>query len=67
MINLLQMMKQPTEKNPQKGGGAQKKKPRDLEPLVLEAPAEKEKLMLELWGDSKTIVDWVNGYAKLKT
>ena len=45
----------------------QRKKPRDLEPLVLETPAEDKKLMLEIRSDSKTTVDWVNGHAKLKT
>ena len=41
------------------------KKPRFLEPL--EMPAEDKKLMLEVRGDSRTIVDWVSGHAKLKT
>ena len=67
MISLLKMMRQPTEKKPQKGGGAPKKKPRDLEPVILEMPAEEKKLMLQIRGDSKTIVDWVFGHAKLKT
>ena len=43
-----------------------KKKPRDLEPTVPETPVEDKKLMLELRGDSKTVVDWLNGHAKLK-
>ena len=43
------------------------KKPRNLEPLVLERPVEDEKLMLEIRGDSNTIVDWVNSHAQLKT
>ena len=43
------------------------KKLRDLTPLVLEVPTEDEKLTLEIRGDSKTIVDWVNSHAKLKT
>ena len=49
------------------GGGAQKKKPRDLEPSVLETPAEDKKLMLEIRGDSKTMVAWVNGHAELRS
>ena len=61
------MMRQPTEKKPLKGGGAQKKKPRDLELSVLEKPAEDKKLMLEMRSVRKRIVDWVNGLAKLKT
>ena len=46
--------------------GAQKKKPRDLEPMVLETPVE-DKLMLEIRSDRKTIVEWVNGHAMMKT
>ena len=63
-ISLLGMMRQPTEKKTQRRGGAlpslPKKEPRDLEPLVLETPAEDKKLMLEISGDSKTIEDWIN-------
>ena len=49
MISLLKMMRQPTEKKPQKGGGVPKKKPKDLGPLVLELPSEDKKLMLGQW------------------
>ena len=35
-ISLPKMTRQPTEKKTQKGGSAMTKKPRDLEPLVLE-------------------------------
>ena len=48
-------------KRTEKGGIALTKKPRDLAPLVLEVPTEDKKLILEIRGDSKTIVDWVNG------
>ena len=51
---------------PQKGDGALKKTPRDVGPLVLERPAGDKKLILEIRGDSKTIVDWVNGHAELE-
>ena len=43
------------------------KKLGDLTPLVLAVPTEDEKLTLEIRGDSKTIVGWVNSHAKLKT
>ena len=66
-VSLLKMMRQSTEKKKQKGGDAQREKPRDLEPLLLEMPAENKKLMLEVRRDSGTIVDWVNGHAKPKT
>ena len=45
----------------------QAKKQREVPPLELEIPAEGKKLNLEIQGDCKTIVDWVNGHAKLKT
>ena len=35
--------------------------------MVLETPVEDKKLVLGIMGDSKTIVDWVNGHAKMKT
>ena len=43
------------------------KKPRDLEPLVLEWAAENKNVILEVRCDSKTIVDWVSGHSKTKT
>ena len=49
MISLLKMMRLPTKKKKQKGGGTHKK------------------LMLGIRSDSKTVVDWVNGHAQLKT
>ena len=60
MISLLKMMRQPTEKKNQKGGGSGKKKPRDLVSSVLEGPTSDQKLMLDVRGYSKTVVDWVN-------
>ena len=66
-VCLIKMMWQPTEKQPLQGGGALKKQPRDVGTLVLERPGEDKKRMLEIRGDSNTIVDWVHGRAKLKT
>ena len=62
VISPQEMMRQPTQKKPQKGRGAQKEKPRDLEPLVLEMPAEDRKLVLETRSDSKTIL-WTGSMA----
>ena len=45
----------------------QAKKQREVPPLELEIPAEGKKLILEIQGDCKTSVDWVNGHAKFKT
>ena len=44
-----------------KKSGLPTKKPRDPDPLILEEPAENKKIILEMRGDSKTIVDWVFG------
>ena len=50
-----------------KGEASGKKKPRDVIPLLIEKTTGDKKLMLEITGDSKTVVDWVNGHAKLKS
>ena len=65
MISFLKMTRQPTEKKTQKAGGTRKKNPRCLTPLVIENPTSDKKLVLE-GRDSKTVVDWVNGHAKVK-
>ena len=65
MISLLKMMRQQTEEK-QKGGGIRRKKPRDLSPLVLETLTDDRTTKLEMRGDSKMVVEWVNGHAKLK-
>ena len=36
-------------------------------PLVLEPPTNAEGIELEIQGDSKTVVDWINGHAKQRT
>ena len=43
------------------------KKPRDLPPFDLGTPIPGESPTLEIKGDNKTIVDWMNGHAKMKT
>ena len=43
------------------------KKQRELPHLELERPGEGKKLTFEIKGNNKTIVDWVNGHATLKT
>ena len=65
--SLLTSMRQATGKRTEKRGGVPTKKPRDLAPLVLEVPAQDNTLILEIRGDSKAIVDWVNGHSKRKT
>ena len=49
------------------GRGIGKKKPRDSSPLVPWKPTSDKRLTLEIRGDSKTVVDWVNGHAKVKS
>ena len=67
MISLLKKMRQLTEKKKQKEGGIWKMKPRNVSPLVLENLTSDKKMMMEIRSDSKPVVDWVNGSAKLKT
>ena len=38
-----------------------------LDLFVLDTPAEEKKLVLQFRRDSRTVVDWVTGHAKLKT
>ena len=65
MIRLREMMRQPTEKKKQKGEASGKKKPRDLD-QVTDKPTSDKKLVLEVRSDSKTIVDGLDGHARLK-
>ena len=58
-INLTSMLKR-------KDGGIPLKKARDVDPLILEPPANTEGIQLVIQGDSKTIVDWINGKPKQK-
>ena len=40
------------------------KEPRQLDPLVLEDPVTDGGIQMEIRGDNKTVVDWVNGKAR---
>ena len=42
-------------------------KARDVDPLILDPPGNIEGIELAIRGDSKTVVDWINGKAKQKT
>ena len=66
-VRLLKTMRHAAGKRKDKKSGLPTKKPRDPDPLILEEPAKNKKFILQMRGDSKTIVDWVNGHAKLKT
>ena len=48
-------------------GSVPTKRPRDLPPFDLGTPVPREKPTLLIKGDNKTIVDWMNGHAKMKT
>ena len=43
------------------------KKPREVDPMVLEPPTTAKGVEMEMRGDCKTVVDWINGHAKQKT
>ena len=60
-------MKQPVDKKKESKGPVSAKKPRDLPPLDLGTPVPGERPTLEIKGDNKTIVDWMNGLSKMKT
>ena len=47
-------------------GGIPLRKERELDPLVMEPPRTVEGIELVIRGDSKTVVDWINGKAKQK-
>ena len=64
--NLLESMKQPVEKKGSKGR-VPTKKPGDLPPLDFGTRVPGKRPTLEIRGDNKTIVDWVNGHVKMKT
>ena len=67
--SLLESTKQAVEKKAELNGTRPTRKPRDLPPLELELgiPVAGKRPTLEIKGDCKTIVDWINGHATLKT
>ena len=65
--NLLESMKQPGDKKKESKGSLPTTKPRDLPLLDLGTLVPGEKLTLEIKGDNKTIVGWMNGHAKMNT
>ena len=60
------LRKEDAEEKNERRGGIRRKKGRDLRPLVLESRTTDRRTMLEIRSDSKTVVDWVGGHAKLK-
>ena len=65
--NLLESMKQPVDKKKESKGSVPTKKSRDLPPVDLGTPVPRESPTLEIKGDNKTIVDWMNGHAMMTT
>ena len=65
--NLLESTKQPVDKKKESKGSVPTKKSRDLPPVDLGTPVHVESPTLEIKGDNKTIVDWMNGHAMMKT
>ena len=63
----LESVKQAVEKKNESNGTMPSKKPRDLPHLELGTPEAGKWPTLEIKRDCKTIVDWVNGHAKMKT
>ena len=67
VLSLLQSMKKAVGKKTEPNGTRPTKKPRDLPPLELDLPEAGQRPTLEIRGDCKTIVDWIDGHAQLKT
>ena len=65
--NLLESMKQPVDKKKESKGPVPTKKPGDLPPPDLGTLVLGEPLTLDTKGDNKTIVEWMNGHAKMKS
>ena len=65
--DIIRSMKQPVDKKKESEGSVPTKKPRDLPPLDLGIPAVGERPTLEIKGDNKTIEDWMNRHAKMKS
>ena len=60
-------MKQPMDKKKESKGPVSDKKPMDLLLLGLGIPVPGVGPTLEIKRNNKTIADWVNGHAKMKT
>ena len=60
-------MKQAVEKKREPNGTMPTKKPRDVPPLEVGIPATGKLPTLEVRGNCKTIVDWVNGNGTMPT
>ena len=65
--SLLESMRQTVEKKAEPNGTRATKKPRNLPLLEVDIPQAGQRPTLEIRGDCKTIVDWINGRAKEKT
>ena len=64
--SLLESMKQAVEKQKEPNGTLPTEQPRDLPPLELRILVAGKLPTLEIKGDCKTVVDWVNGHAKIR-
>ena len=60
--NLLESTKQPVDKKKESKGSVPTKKSRDLPPVDLGTPVHRESPTLEIKGDNRTIVDWMNAF-----
>ena len=60
-------MRQTVEKKAEPNGARPTKKPRNLPLLEVDIPQAGQRPTLEIRSDCKTMVDWINGRAKLKT
>ena len=64
IVALLNMTRQPTKHLLKKDSGVPSPKPRELDPMVLDAPGKGEGIQGEIGGARKTVVDWIRGKAR---
>ena len=64
IVAFLKMTKQPTKHLMKKATGVPSRKPRELDPTIVEVLGKDEGIQVEIRIDSKTLVDWINGKAK---
>ena len=64
IIALLKMSRQPATHLMKQRHRCTKQNPRELDPVAFEDPSKGDGIQLEITGDSKTVVEWINDKAK---
>ena len=64
IVALLKMTRRPTKQMAKHICELLSKEPRQLGPMFLKDSGKGEGIQVEIRGDSKTVVDWINGKAR---